>query len=222
MSDQKDAAAKRLGLDLSGESVSLTRASMLSSMGGSLGIAESVSPGFVFLAFWSFSRDAASSAVAASAVALAFIVARLVSKKSATQALVGAAGVAITAFMVLRDGGAAADYFIPGFITNIAYGTVLLLSILIRWPLIGLLVGALTGHPTAWRRDSVKIKLFTFATAIWVAMFGLRLLVQLPLYFANQIEALGIARLVMGLPLYAMTIWLTWLMVRRVISNKNN
>lgn len=222
MSDQRHAAAKKLGLDISGDATKLTGKSLLSSMGGTLGIAESVSPGFVFLAIWSFSKNAPMSAIAASAVALAFIIARLISKKAVTQALVGAAGVAITAFMVLRDGGAAADYFIPGFITNVAYGTVLFLSILIRWPLIGLLIGTLTGHVSAWRKDSAKLRLFTLATAMWTAMFALRLVVQLPLFFTNQIEALGVARLVMGLPLYAMTIWLTWLMVRRVVIHKNN
>jgi hypothetical protein len=191
-------------------------------MGGTLGIVESIAPGFVFLMVWAFSKNSIASAVAASVIAFAFISYRLFTRKSATQAIAGAVGVAITAFMVLRDGGAAADYFVPGFFTNAAYATVLLISALIRWPIIGLLVGALTGNLSHWRKTPAKLRLFTLATLLWVAMFTLRLLVQLPLYFSSQIEALGVARLVMGLPLYAMTIWLTWLMVRRVVLNKNN
>lgn len=224
MTNQREGAAKRLGLAISSDSdtVSFNAKSLISGMGGSLGIVESIAPGLVFLVLWAFSKSSIASAVAASVTALAFITYRLFAKKTATQALAGAAGVAITAFMVLRDGGAAADYFVPGFFTNAAYATVLLISVLIRWPIIGLLVGALTGHISNWRKTPAKMRLFTLATLLWVAMFALRLLVQLPLYFGAQIEALGVARLVMGLPLYAMTIWLTWLMVRRVVTNKNN
>lgn len=219
---QQQAAARKLGLELKGDSVELNKSSMLSSMGGTLGIIESIAPGFTFLVLWTVTRDATWSAISACAVALGFIVLRLATKKSATQAFAGALGVGITAFMVLRDGGTAADYFVPGFFTNGAYATVLLISILVRWPLIGVLVGALTGHIATWRKDSAKLRLFSLVTAMWVVMFSLRLLVQVPLYFANLIEALGVARLIMGLPLYALTIWLTWLMVRRTISTKNN
>ena len=38
----------------------------------------------------------------------------------------------------------------------------------------------------------------------------LRLAVQVPLYFANNVEALGATRLIMGLPLYALGVWLAW------------
>lgn len=224
MDSQREGAARRLGLAVSPESniVSFSGKSLIGGMGGALGIVESIAPGFVFLTLWAFSKDSIASAISASVTALVFITYRLFTRKSVTQALAGAAGVAITAFMVLRDGGAAADYFVPGFFTNAAYATVLLISVLIRWPIIGLLVGALTGNFKTWRSSPGNLRLFGLATLVWVSMFAVRLLVQLPLYFSNQIEALGVARLVMGLPLYAMTIWLTWLMVRRVVVHKNN
>lgn len=38
----------------------------------------------------------------------------------------------------------------------------------------------------------------------------LRLAVQVPLYFANNVEVLGATRLIMGLPLYALGVWLAW------------
>jgi len=220
--EQQRAAAQKLGLELKGDSVELSKSSLLSSMGGTLGIVESIAPGFTFLALWTLTRDATTSAIAASVVAICFIGFRLLKKKVLSQALAGAVGVGITAFMVLRDGGSAADYFVPGFFTNGAYATVLLISIFFRWPLVGVLVGALTGHISQWRKDPLKLRIFTLVTAMWVSMFSLRLLIQVPLYFANQIEALGVARLIMGLPLYALTIWLTWLMVRRIVSGKNN
>ena len=43
-----------------------------------------------------------------------------------------------------------------------------------------------------------------------MAVFTLRLAVQVPLYLADAVTALGVARLVMGLPLYALGLWLAW------------
>ncbi len=47
-------------------------------------------------------------------------------------------------------------------------------------------------------------------TWIITVLMMLRLAVQVPLYFANNVEALGATRLVMGLPLYALGVWLAW------------
>jgi len=46
-------------------------------------------------------------------------------------------------------------------------------------------------------------------------VFATRLAVQLPLYLAGAVVALGIARTAMGLPLFALGLWLTYLLVRR-------
>ena len=46
-------------------------------------------------------------------------------------------------------------------------------------------------------------------------LFALRLVVQLPLYLAGAVVALGVARTAMGLPLFALGVWLTWRLVRR-------
>jgi hypothetical protein len=40
--------------------------------------------------------------------------------------------------------------------------------------------------------------------------------VQLPLYLAGAVVALGVARTAMGIPLFALGIWLTWRLVRRM------
>lgn len=53
------------------------------------------------------------------------------------------------------------------------------------------------------------------ATWLWVGMFVLRLAVQVPLYVTGTVGWLGTARLVMGIPLFALTLWVTWLLVRR-------
>jgi len=42
--------------------------------------------------------------------------------------------------------------------------------------------------------------------------------VQLPLYYSDQTQLLGGAKLIMGLPLYAAVLWVTWLLVRAVYA----
>ena len=86
---------------------------------------------------------------------------------------------------------------------------------MVGWPLVSVIVGALDGEGNKWRGDRERTRIFVLASWIWVVLFSLRLLVQLPLYLASEVVALGVARTAMGLPLFALGIWLTWLIVRQ-------
>jgi hypothetical protein len=77
------------------------------------------------------------------------------------------------------------------------------------------IVGALDGEGNSWRGDPVRTRLFALATWVWVVLFSLRLAVQLPLYLAGEVVALGVARTAMGLPLFALGLWITWRLVHR-------
>ncbi|GII97995.1 uncharacterized protein DUF3159 [Sediminihabitans luteus] len=70
----------------------------------------------------------------------------------------------------------------------------------------------------AWRSDAALVRRYVLVTWLWVAMFGLRLAVQGPLYLADMVGWLGTARLVMGVPLFALTLWASWVIVRRPSS----
>ncbi len=217
---QSEIAAQRLGIRHADGKAEFDHKSILESMGGWQGIAESVLPGFVFVLLFAISKDAVLGIIWASVFALFFIVLRLIRRKSLVQAIVGLLGVGLAAWLALREGGSTRDYFVTGFITNLAYLVPLGLSVLVRWPLIGVLMGFLLKEGTAWRKNKYEMRVFTLATLLWVGLFAGRLLVQFPLYLANNLEALGIARLVMGLPLYAAVLWLNWLMVRGVFKRR--
>jgi hypothetical protein len=103
-------------------------------------------------------------------------------------------------------------------VLNGAYVVALLVSLVVRWPVIGIIVGFLRGEGSAWRTDKAKYRVAVVATVLWTVMFAARLAVQMPLYFAEQPQLLGTAKLVMGLPLYAATLWVTWLLVRAVYA----
>ncbi len=61
-----------------------------------------------------------------------------------------------------------------------------------------------------------KRRVLTVATWLWVGVFALRLAVQAPLYFTQQTELLAAMKLLMGVPLYAAMLWVTWLLVTSV------
>ncbi|OLT53122.1 hypothetical protein BJF88_01500 [Cellulosimicrobium sp. CUA-896] len=218
---------------LAGEQFSVAEA-----VGGVRGLVESVAPGLVFVVAFVATTDLTWSLVASVAVALVAVAARLVQRTPLTQALGGLLGVAIGVVWAWRS-GEAQDYFAWGLWTNAAYLVALLVSLAVRWPLVGLVVeglrsgfgvgtassedaaarspepGAFARWARAWRSDRTLLRRYAAATWLWVGLFAARLAVQVPLYLEGSVGWLGTARLVMGLPLWALVLWLTWVLVRR-------
>jgi hypothetical protein len=219
MSDDKvrASAAKRLGVNSTDGNLSLDGKSLLEGMGGKLGITETILPSVLFGTSFALTGQALIAVSLAGGTSALFILYRLITRKSASSALIGAIAVGFAAWLALREGGEAVDYFVPGFITNAVYGSVLLISILVRWPIIGVLVEILRGNATSWRKDRKKLTIYSLVTAMWVGFFSLRLAVQVPLYLAGSAELLATARVAMGPPLYALVILATWLILRATV-----
>ena len=208
----------RLGLQNEQGQLSISKNSVLGAIGGWLGIVESILPALAFVTILSLTKNTVAAVVSAVSISAFFLILQIIRKKPLTQAIAGAIGIGISAFLPLREGGQAADYFVQGFFTNAIYASVLLISVIVRWPIVGLLVGALLGDVKAWRSDKPLARRYQIATFLWIGLFSARLLVQVPLYFAGQTELLGIFRIAMGVPLYALCIWFTWLLIRGSVS----
>lgn len=211
-------AARRAGLDpaQSGSTGHI----VWHAMGGWRGILESVLPTLVFIITWTLTVDPKTNqgdlwlAVGLSVgLAVVFTLVRLIARSPATAAVGGLIATAAAAALALWT-GRAADNFVLGLITNGAYGSVLLVSALIGWPLIGLAVGWLMNEATAWRQDKRKRRAFFWLTIAWAGLFAARLAVELPLFLTDQVTALGTFKLIMGLPLFAPMVAVTWLAVR--------
>ncbi|GAA4624806.1 DUF3159 domain-containing protein [Cellulomonas oligotrophica] len=198
--------------------------SALDAVGGVRGAVETVAPGLLFVVvFVATGQQLVPALVSAGAAALLAVVARLVQRTPLTQALSGVLGVGIGVLWAWRTGDAT-DFFAYGLLVNVAYLIGTFLTIVLGWPLVGLVVGMfrpdgpLTGGPwstvVAWRADPVLRRRYALATWPWVAMFGLRLAVQLPLYYGGEVAWLGTAKLLMGLPLTALVLWVSWSLVR--------
>lgn len=218
MTDQ-DGVARKLGLSKSEDGYNLTKDSLLTAIGGPLGIAEAIVPAFAFSIAFAITSDALPAVAVAVGLSVIFILIRLVQRSAITQAVIGLVAVGFAAFLALREGGSAADYFVPGFITNVSYGSVLLISVLVGHPIMGY-VGQLLFGLSKWRQDKTLKRKFTSLTLVWVGFFSLRLAVQLPLYFSGQVELLAAARAIMGAPAYAALLALTWVILRKIAPNK--
>ncbi len=198
--------------------------SALDAVGGVRGMVEAVAPGLLFVVVYlATGQQLTPALVAAGGAAVLAVLARLVQRTPVTQAFSGVLGVGIGVVWAWRTGDAS-DYFAYGLWVNAAYFVGTLVTILVGWPLVGLVVGMfrndgpLTGGPWSavvdWREDPVRRRRYALATWPWVGMFGLRLGVQLPLYWAGEVAWLGTAKLAMGLPLTALALWLSWMLVR--------
>jgi hypothetical protein len=193
--------------------------SLLDAVGGPLGIAESSVPAALFVSVYTIGgHDATIAAIVAVVVGAALTVARLVKGQTLQFALSGLFGIALAGFIVAKTGNAS-DFFLPGILINIGYAGAYFVSILVRWPIMGLLIGSLTGDPKGWRKDPLLVRTYVRITWIWVGLFLLRVAVQLPLYLADAVAAQGVARVTMGIPLFAFGLWLTFLMVKRAEAN---
>jgi len=212
-------AAKRAGIDP--DSGATTGRMVWAAIGGVRGIAESVLPGLAFIIAFTTTQDLILSLVVSVGLAAVFTVLRLLQRSTPAAALGGLVAAAAAAVLALITGNAG-DNFVPGLVTNAAYGLGMLISALVGWPLIGLVAGYLMGEPGVWRADRRKRRTFFWLTIAWAALFFLRLAVQLPLYIASldpantasAIAALGTLKLAMGLPLFAPMLAVTWLVVR--------
>ena len=190
--------------------------SIAEATGGPLGMAETALPAVAFVVAYTVTgSDTNVSAAVALGLAGVLTVARLARRESPQFALSGLMGVAFAAFIATRS-GKAENFFLPGLLLNAAYASAFLVSLAVRWPLVGIIVTKLDGEDADWRMDPSRMRAFALATWLWAGMFLARLVVQLPLYLAGAVVALGVARTAMGLPIFALTLWLTWLIVRRV------
>lgn len=182
-------------------------------IGGWRGLIDSALPSMLFIVIFVFQKDLNTALVAALILGLVLLVIRALERKSLVQVLSGFVGLSISVFLTWRTKDAS-NFFLTGIITNAVYGFALLVSVLIKKPLIGFLVGSLVGDTSGWLKHPLLARAYSIVTWIWVGVFGLRLLVQVPLYLDGNIAVLGSVKIFMGWPLYLFSVWLTYQIVQ--------
>ena len=148
---------------------------------------------------------------AALGAAVVIAIMRIARKRPVTQAVAGLFGVGIAAFIAYKT-DSAKGYFLLGIWSYLLYGGALLLSILVRWPLIGVIWEGINGKGTGWRSDRKLVRRYDWATFVWVVVFAARYLVQNYLYDTDQVGWLAAVRLLMGYPVFilaiAISVWI--------------
>lgn len=163
-------------------------------------------PPIVFVAAWlATGRSVGWGALAALVVGAGIAAYRAWRGDRPRAVLLGLLGVAVAA-LIANYTGRASDFFLPQLATNAASALAWLCSIVLRWPLLGLIVGTLLGQRTAWRRDPALRRAYGWASLVWVFQYVVRLVVFVPLYLADQTLALGVMRGVLTWPLVAVCI----------------
>lgn len=184
-------------------------------LGGKLGVAESGLPSAIFIVIYTVNGQVLEPALwAALATAGAMTVYRIVRRGSLKYALGGMFGVALSAFIASRTGNAA-NFYLPGLIWQGGYAVLYLVSILVGWPLIGVILGPLLGEGFTWRDHPERRRAYTQVTWLWFGMFALRFAVQLPLYLLGMTVALGWVKLAMGWPIFALVAWMSYLILTK-------
>ncbi|SCF37604.1 Protein of unknown function [Micromonospora purpureochromogenes] len=211
---QHPAAAPQTPPEDDGQLPSLAE-QMADQLGGWRGMVESSIPVVVFV-LANVVGDLRPAVIASVGVAVLIAVARLAQRRPVRHAVNGLVGIAVGAFIAWRTGDER-DFYLPGILYGIAYGVALLISAAIRQPLVGWIWSVLVAKGRSeWRDDPRLVRTFTQLTVLWGVVWLAKVGVQAGLYLAHQDAALGVARLALGYPPYALLLLITVWAVRRV------
>lgn len=188
-------------------------------VGGWRGILESALPTALFVVLFVTTRDITVAGIAAIAACILAILMRVIQRQRVGSAVGGLLGVAVGAIWAIRSGDGT-DFYLPGLAINALTAVVLLVSVLARRPLVGLVAAVFDPRVADWAQDRDAVRTYTRATWMLAGMYLLKLAVQATLYATGQVAALGIAKLVMGLPLFALVVYLVWLMHRALVHRR--
>jgi hypothetical protein len=200
------------------DSLGVDREMLDKAIGGWRGMIDSGLPAAVFVvAYLVTSQQLRPSVIAALVSGTIIAVVRLARHESLQQVVAGFFGVAISAFVATRT-GRAENFFLVGILINVAYLLAYAVSCLVRWPLLGVVVGYVRGDATSWRQDPRQYRAYATASWIWAGMFALRLAIQLPLYFTGAVGMLGVAKLALGWPLFLLAAYVSYRIIHPVLQ----
>jgi hypothetical protein len=209
----------------------VVRHQLATALGGRRGMLEAAVPTVAFTVLFLTTHDLRTSLVIAVASAAVLLAVRLVERTTpqfVVNSLFGIGIGALFAWRAARGGGDANDqalaYFLPGILYNAGYAVVMAFTIVIRWPIVGFMVGSVTGDPTGWRQDRGVVRLCSRLTWLLVLPCLIRVAVQAPVYLAGRngwwdedsaVATLGVAKLAMGWPLQVAALAaMVWLLSR--------
>ncbi len=193
------------------------RAQLTKALGGVRGIVEAAVPTIAFTVMWLLTSNLRTSLVVSISTAVVLLIVRVLQRSTPQFVLNSLVGIGVGAFFASRTGDAK-GFFLPGILYNAGYSVAMLLSIVVRWPVVGFLIGSVSGDPTSWRNDPAVVRLCSKLTWMLMVPCVVRVAVQLPVYLIGGNDAvaeLGILKIVMGWPLQVAGLAaMVWLLAR--------
>jgi hypothetical protein len=192
----------------------VVRHRLSTALGGRRGMVEGAVPTLGFTISYLVSRDLRLGLYVGVGLAVLLLLARVLQRQPVQFVVNSLVGIAIAAVFASRT-GKAEDVFLPGILYNSAYAVVMVLSVLARWPLVGLMIASVTGDLTSWRADPAVVRLCGRLTLVLAVPCALRVAVQLPLYLAGHVGWLGVTKIALGWPLQVAALAaMAWLLAR--------
>ncbi|MET0840235.1 MAG: DUF3159 domain-containing protein [Marmoricola sp.] len=215
----------------------VVRKQLSDALGGVRGMLEAAVPTVAFTVIFLTQHDLKLAIMVSLGCAAVLLLIRIVQRSSVQFVLNAFVGIGIGALFAWRaargggdEGEQALAYFLPGLLYNLGYAAVMVFTIVIRWPLVGFIVGSVAGDPTAWHNDRNVVRLCSRLTWLLALPCILRVVVQGPIYLAGRndwwstdsaVAALGVAKLAMGWPLQvAVLALMVWLLSRNATPIK--
>jgi len=184
------------------------------SLGGARGMIESALPFIAFTLAWVITRQLYPAIAAAIATALLLALIRMIQRQSIKYVVQAVIPTAIAVLIATRT-GRAQDVFLPGILYNGALAVLSLVTVAIRRPLVGFIIGAAVGDPTGWTKDRALVKMTSKLTLVLAVPYVTRFLIQLPLFLAGQVVLLGVAKVVLGWPMLIAALTVIGLMLSK-------
>nr|WP_042188831.1 DUF3159 domain-containing protein [Kibdelosporangium sp. MJ126-NF4]CEL18484.1 PROBABLE CONSERVED INTEGRAL MEMBRANE ALANINE AND LEUCINE RICH PROTEIN [Kibdelosporangium sp. MJ126-NF4]CTQ97968.1 PROBABLE CONSERVED INTEGRAL MEMBRANE ALANINE AND LEUCINE RICH PROTEIN [Kibdelosporangium sp. MJ126-NF4] len=187
--------------------------SLFSALGGWRTVAEGIASRALFVITYLLTEQVLVSALVAVGGVLVVAVIRVCTDGKYWQASVGLVMVGVSALLA-GSTGQGVDFYLIGVLMGLGAGTAVLVSMLVRWPVVGLAVGAVRGERGTWRSDRVRLRRYQLCSAVFLVKFAVATAVQLPLYLAGEVVVLGIASTLLNTPAMGLCAYLCWRILR--------
>lgn len=178
----------------------VVRARLSAALGGRRGMVEGAVPTVGFTLTYVLTHQLRTGLILSVSLAVILLALRIAQRQPVQFVVNSLVGIGIAALFASRS-GRAEDVFLPGIIYNAVYTVAMTLSILVRWPVVGLMIGSVTGDVSAWRQDPAIVRLCSRLTWVLVAPCAVRVAVQYPLYLAGEVGWLGASKIALGWPM---------------------
>ncbi|MBA0127746.1 DUF3159 domain-containing protein [Haloechinothrix sp. YIM 98757] len=200
-------------------SATVEHVSLAELLGGRRGAVDASLPPLAFVLAWLVAgHSIVWGAVVAVAVSAVIGVFRLLRGQKARAVVLSLAAVIVASAIALYT-GRAQDFFLLQLFANMASALVWAGSIVLRWPMLGVVLGAVLGQRTRWRRDPDLLRAYSLASWVWVGQYTVRVVVFGALWATGHVVSLGVARAVLTWPLVALCVAVSGWVLHRALPD---